>query len=281
MANDLISKKTRSEFCMHFTSWTVREIEREFDSADILAADISPQETSVRRAQVLRHYHNVNFAKWPDVQKLLRVYEAVLLRIDDEIKVQTSWHADQKPVRDRLVRCLERDGFAYANGHITRKSGTVGLAEVGDSAAHLDAPELQRQLDRLRVAVDDDPPLAIGTAKEMVETVCKTILTERGIPFDEQNADVQGLVKAVREALGLLPENIPDSARGVKAMRGLLGNLGTIAQALGELRNLYGTGHGRAGTSRGLTSRHARLAVGAASTLAMFLMETHKERPKK
>ncbi|MEO1145634.1 MAG: abortive infection family protein [Cyanobacteria bacterium J06638_22] len=30
--------------------------------------------------------------------------------------------------------------------------------------------------------------------------------------------------------------------------------------------------------SKGLGSRHAKLAVGAASTLAVFLLETHNER---
>lgn len=61
-------------------------------------------------------------------------------------------------------------------------------------------------------------------------------------------------------------------------IRRLLSNLGNIAQGLGELRNLYGTGHGKHGKSKGLNPRHARLAVGAASTLALFLFETHQER---
>lgn len=60
-----------------------------------------------------------------------------------------------------------------------------------------------------------------------------------------------------------------------------MSNLGTIAQGLGELRNLYGTGHGRTGATRGLKPRHARLAVGSAATLATFLLETHEERSQK
>ena len=45
-----------------------------------------------------------------------------------------------------------------------------------------------------------------------------------------------------------------------------------------ELRNLYGTGHGRDGRFIGLKPRHAKLAVGAAATLGTFLLETHLER---
>ena len=40
---------------------------------------------------------------------------------------------------------------------------------------------------------------------------------------------------------------------------------------------MYGTGHGKDGNSAGLRPRHARLAAGAATTLAMFLFETHTE----
>ena len=47
--------------------------------------------------------------------------------------------------------------------------------------------------------------------------------------------------------------------------------------ALAELRGLYGTGHGKHGKASGLNARHAKLAVGASSTLAIFLFETHKE----
>lgn len=34
----------------------------------------------------------------------------------------------------------------------------------------------------MRESVDEDPALAVGTAKELIETVCKTIMEERGKP---------------------------------------------------------------------------------------------------
>lgn len=129
----------------------------------------------------------------------------------------------------------------------------------------------------MRSSIDNDPALAIGTAKELVESVCKTILHDRKIKY-ASDADVGVLVKEVRKALGLVPESIPDAAKGAESIRRLLSNLGNVAQGLGELRNLYGTGHGKQGAARGLSPRHARLAVGAASTLATFLLETHQDR---
>ncbi len=57
-------------------------------------------------------------------------------------------------------------------------------------------------------------------------------------------------------------------------------NLGTICNGLAELRGLYGTGHGKHGNASGLGARHAKLAVGAATTLAIFLFETHQQTKK-
>lgn len=60
----------------------------------------------------------------------------------------------------------------------------------------------------------------------------------------------------------------------------MLSNLGTIIQGSAELRNAYGTGHGKSKSQAksGLTPRHARLAVCAAATLGVFLFETHEAR---
>lgn len=74
-----------------------------------------------------------------------------------------------------------------------------------------------------------------------------------------------------------MPEGIPDAARGADVLKRLLSNLGTIGNGLAELRGLYGTGHGKDGSAVGLKPRHARLAVGAAAALAVFLFETHED----
>ncbi|WP_428848607.1 abortive infection family protein [Shewanella marisflavi] len=71
---------------------------------------------------------------------------------------------------------------------------------------------------------------------------------------------------------------MPDEAKAADSIRKLLSNLATVASGVAELRNKYGTGHGKEGNAKGLSSRHAKLAVGAASTLAVFLVETHREQ---
>jgi hypothetical protein len=142
-------------------------------------------------------------------------------------------------------------------------------------ATALSTDYISRQIARLQA--ESDPELAIGTAKELIETICKAILDARGAPYDPA-WEVSQLVKATVKVLKLAPDDVPASAKGANAIRVLLSNLAAIAGRLAELRNLYGTGHGKAPSAQGLKPRHARLAVGAAVTLVSFLFETHQER---
>lgn len=148
-----------------------------------------------------------------------------------------------------------------------------------EAAARIDSGHISQQLTRMEGAVDTDPELAIGTAKEFVESICKTILDERHVEHD-RNDDLPALVKKTTKALNLTADDISDTAKAAATIKRMLSNLGTIVQGSAELRNAYGTGHGKSKSQAksGLTPRHARLAVGAAATLGVFLYETHEAR---
>jgi hypothetical protein len=154
-------------------------------------------------------------------------------------------------------------------------SGRRDLSTLKKTAIIFDAKYLAEQIHRIEQSVNDDPALAIGTAKELIETCCKTILAKRRVAIDTA-PDISILTKAVFKELNLLPDGVPESAKGAKTIKVLLSNLATITKALAELRSLYGTGHGKEGKTRGLSSRHAKLAVGAAVTLTTFLFETDR-----
>lgn len=156
-------------------------------------------------------------------------------------------------------------------------SATPGLAGARNALSGADLDYVSQQISRMEAAVANDPALAIGTAKELVETCCKTILTDRGVPFSK-NADLPELVSLTAKELDLTPKDIPEQATARDTIKRLLSNLATITQGVAELRNHYGTGQGKHAGAKGLQARHARLAVGAASTLAAFLAETHDDR---
>lgn len=157
---------------------------------------------------------------------------------------------------------------------------TPAVSAAKQTLGGTDPGYIAQQITRMEASVLNDPALAIGTAKELVETCCKTILETRNVAFSK-SADLPELVKLTTKELELTPDDIPDKAKAADTVKRLLSNLATITQGIAELRNQYGTGHGKAAGSKGLGPRHAKLAVGAASTLAVFLAETHNEKPRK
>lgn len=110
-------------------------------------------------------------------------------------------------------------------------------------ATRIDAEYISRQVTRMEGAVDSDPDLAIGTAKEFVESICKTILDERQESYDK-NDDLPILVRKTTKVLQLTPEDIDHKARGADTVKRMLMNLTTLIQGSAELRNAFGTGHG-------------------------------------
>lgn len=154
-------------------------------------------------------------------------------------------------------------------------SSTVPLKTVADK---FDLKHLRGQIDRMEAAVEKgDTDLAIGTAKEVIETTCKTLLAEHEITFGSTD-DIPTLTKRTLKVLALVPEDVPEAARGADVIRRLLNNLGSLGNSLAELRGLYGTGHGKHGKARGLDRRHARLAIGVAAAFCLFVWETNESR---
>lgn len=161
---------------------------------------------------------------------------------------------------------------ASANGRRSLERGK----SVADA---LDAGAIAKQIQRMEYAVEKDPELAIGSAKELVESCCKTILGKLGVEIGKSD-DMNDLAKKLAKSLDLVPEGIDDQAKGADCIKRILSNLNQIAGNLANLRRLYGTGHGKDGRHRGLQPRHARLAVASAVAFVDFVTETYRERIK-
>ena len=150
------------------------------------------------------------------------------------------------------------------------------LESMKEIAVVFNAEYLSTQIQRMEHSIETDPALAIGTAKELVETCCHTILNERGRPV-QGTADMPAIVKAALKELQLVPDMTQESKKGAEVIKRLTSNLASVLLGLAEFRNLYGTGHGKDGKTQTLSPRHAKLAVGSAAALSTFLFETHKE----
>lgn len=199
----------------------------------------------------------------PDRNETLKL----LQHFNDQLRPH-GWHLIEE---EKIAGRPRYVGQAIRNYHHRSVSRARTVADA------LDAGWMQKEIERVENAIDADPALALGTAKELLESCCKTILTKRGVSFGKSD-DLPKLTKALTKELKLVPEGIPDAAKGAENIRLILRNLSALTQYMAELRGLYGTGHGRDGKHKGLEPRHARLAVASAVAFIDFVTETYHQR---
>lgn len=136
---------------------------------------------------------------------------------------------------------------------------------------------LSREIDLMLKMQVESPTNAIGKAKELIESCCKTILENEQIKWDK-NWDMGKLTGETLKLLNLTPQNISDSDPVSENIKAVLGNLRGITTKLAEIRNPYGSGHGKSASFTGLETRHAKLAVGCSITFVTFLWDTYEGR---
>lgn len=181
-------------------------------------------------------------------------------------------------VLEHLNARLAFDGLAL------RQRGTkVELVDAQSNApvvtaltaalAPIDFDTVTRDLERALENADKDPEDSVTSACAVVESVCRSILVELGVPLPARR-DVQTLFKEVRGHLSLDPggtfaSEIADDVR--LTLSGVI----QCVQGVGNLRTHGGDAHGRErGFKRHIDARIARLAIHTASAAALFLIET-------
>lgn len=193
---------------------------------------------------------------------------------DDEMPFSYTFYPPYNEDYSRLyAKCKEIAGRVFPNK-------LVPLAAIADNLKEQFSSEyLNAQINAMLSMAESNPTEAIGKAKELIESCCKTILNSRKIAWDK-NWDVGQLTGETLKILKLMPKDIPEDAPAAAEMKALLGNLRAIATNVAALRNHYGSGHGKSADYKGLSPRHAKLAVGSSITLVEFLWETHLDRPQ-
>ncbi len=185
-------------------------------------------------------------------------------------------------VIDYLNRALIFDGLRLVRtGHrvelVSEEPAHGVVTAAGEIAAVVSFDTVQRDLERGLRSAGEDPEDAVTAACSMVESVCRSILVELDLDLPKQK-DIQGLYIAVREPLGLAPgkEGVPDLI--ASDVRAILGGLNTVVFNIGALRTHAGDAHGRERRFRRIDERIAQLALHSASSVAVFLIQTWRQK---
>lgn len=221
--------------------------------------------TGVRRSTYDSYANTVDWTDLRQVERVLRVFESIL-----------RYHRRQpghdpksfEEVRETLADDGLRLDDRYRIQWECNPTLEPRLANLTDPTG------IRAELERVRRALPDDPAGAIGAAKQLIEATAKVVLQERGQPVDDR-ADIPELIKEAQQALRLHPSSAASGPDGSGALKKILGGVTAIAIGIAELRNRgYGSGHGQTRAPAGLGTRHAHLAVNAATTWCQILLDT-------
>jgi hypothetical protein len=181
-------------------------------------------------------------------------------------------------VLEHLNVALRFDGFELQQQGsgvrlVVAGHATPVVAALSGMAEAISFDTVKRDLDRALASIDADPEDAITAACSTIESVCRSILIELGQPLPAKK-DVQGLFNAVKQPLALNPDRADLDPQIAADVRMTLGGLATVIQGIGSLRTHAGDAHGRERGYARIDARIARLSIHAASTVALFLIET-------
>jgi hypothetical protein len=231
------SRRTLEKFEDASASIVLRQIDRAFQGADIRLGRDPGGPDGDRRTQFRRYVASVN---QHDPQQLDR--------LGDALGTLISAAATSK--EDFLVKAAQSDGFLLVDGAF-RPAGTAASSFAVTRTEDLALIDDRGR--RLYLLANDSPKDAIDGARELVESVCRTLLRLIGEPAAGKTANLVDIAKSTLKALELIPADI--DGKCLEQLVVLVGSPGKM-----------------------LSARHARLAVGAAATFAGFVAETYVER---
>lgn len=215
-----------------------------------------------------------NEASGEDIYKL---YTALMSYYESEYSSFEIETRDSKPLFDDIepsgeylkqyLKCkaiLEKYDPVDSNRKIAEKTSQT-----------FDSEYLNQQIKMMLDSQDSHPTDAIGKAKELIESCCRTILKDHHVEFDK-DWNIDRLTKETFEHIHIMPKDVSDSIPEADILKQLYGKLRATVKHIAEIRNLYGSGHGRDASFQGLEARHAHLIVGMSVTLVNFLWESHE-----
>jgi hypothetical protein len=194
--------------------------------------------------------------------------------MDKPLDPDTEWDSPLFIWRAKFNGVLAEHGLQYVRGgRITASLGTPtrGLEEF---IRERDLSAIDHEFERAAQSTESEPREAASAASNILESVCKAYIEDEKLEMPAKQ-DLQAVWNVVRKQLGFDPSRVED-----QDLQSILTGLISIVHGVGALRTHASSAHGAGRKAYRLEGRHARLAVHAAHTLSLFILESwdHKTR---
>ncbi len=180
-------------------------------------------------------------------------------------------------IKGRFPSYQERREFLWsafepAFQKLEGRLGTPADSEVLHALSQLSSDSVRQVWESAMLRRSTDPDGAITLARTLLETVCKHVLENLQVPFDD-GADLPKLYGLTAQALTLAPDQHTE-----QIFRQILGGCKSVVEGLGAVRNKLSDAHGRSPSRVRPSARHAELAVNLAGAMGTFLVQTWIDR---
>ena len=146
------------------------------------------------------------------------------------------------------------------------------VAEMAAGAIHI-----KTQIEAIERYVEESPSLVFDLSKSLIDTVCKTILEDRGKKLPSKTPDSPQLFKETLKALKLHHDDVDKTKKTDKNLKKIASGLQATFNAICELRNSHGlVGHGQDGYAPVMENTQAQFVASAADSIVHILYKSHK-----
>ncbi len=185
---------------------------------------------------------------------------------------ETFWAKPSTEFVDKMHEMLGKYGFRYLTGGTIVDGQSITSVQLQDAIKKRNLPAVEMEFKRAFDNLHSDPREAVSAACNIIESTFKIYIADEGIAPPAKQ-DLQGLWKVVRDSLGMDTKTIED-----EDLKRILSGLYSITDGIGALRTHASSAHGASRKIYTLKPRHARLAINAAHTLTMFILESWEEK---
>lgn len=168
----------------------------------------------------------------------------------------------------RIRESLAKNQLTYqVNGFVTLAGVSLAAKTLSDYLSAGDFASIEAEFDRAIKQLERDPHAAITAASSIIEALCKTYIETFKLEMPT-NQSIGPVWRVVQGHLGLnLDSNLRDDQKRI------LQGLTSIVDGVGAYRTHIGSAHGRGINPPKIAVAEARLAVNAAHSLVLFVMD--------
>lgn len=175
---------------------------------------------------------------------------------------------------DIIKKILSDNSLLYIKGGIISGSLSTPTKSLENVIKGLEIPALDQEFMRALTHVDTSPREAVSAASNILESICKVYISENQLIMPSKK-DLKNLFDVVRKSLNIQRDSVEDEDL-LRIISGII----SVVDGIASLRTHASSAHGAGVKQYNLKPRHARLAIHAAHTIGLYILESWKESQK-